>query len=507
MIDRERFGEGYCPIKVVGIEVVDSDTAREGAELGIQYQMRDILTGGVAEGAPLRARSSIVVGYPYGGGPSRERPLVYAEVHGWALCLKVEGAKVSVDHLATDDEAGGLFSRWIAYDNETGRPVLESGARDKGETSPSFSESGAKNPLGGDPDSPTQQFSAEEAGAGTIPSEQMGEWNLPHPVFTMNDMGYDQTPFRIPTLPELPEDVGEEPEWEDPDDGGEWWPGDWADERDYPQDTAPAEDYYFNEHVYPPVQELVESLVWSGIPVYLTGPAGCGKSELVRSASERLGMAFHYSNAIQQEYKLNGFIDAGGTYHETEFYRACVERGESVFMIDEADASIPEALITINAAMGNGYHEFPVGMVPVEGVHFVACGNTTGDGSDDMYTARAVLDQATMDRFAVVRMGYCREVEMALARGDRALVEFMERLRRAADQNGIRATFSYRTIQNMVALKGMDLPLTQALEAVVLKGLPPEHVRVLSRDVGRDVHPYADALFVVASRDVPKTKF
>ena len=45
------------------------------------------------------------------------------------------------------------------------------------------------------------------------------------------------------------------------------------------------------------------------------------------------------------------------------------------------DASIPEVLVLLNAAIANGYFEFPNGKVNLNHVHFVAAGNTVGSGA------------------------------------------------------------------------------------------------------------------------------
>ena len=92
-----------------------------------------------------------------------------------------------------------------------------------------------------------------------------------------------------------------------------------------------------------------------GIPVYLAGPAGSGKNYTVEQIAKELGWNFYFSNSIQQEYKLTGFIDAGGNFHETEFYKACTDENECIFFLDEMDASIPEVLVLLNAAIANGY--------------------------------------------------------------------------------------------------------------------------------------------------------
>lgn len=207
------------------------------------------------------------------------------------------------------------------------------------------------------------------------------------------------------------------------------------------------------------------------IPVYLAGPAGSGKNHTVEQIAKEKGWNFYFSNSIQQEYKLTGFIDAGGRYHETEFYKALTDEEECVFFLDEIDASIPEVLVLLNAAIANGYFEFPTGRVDFDHVHFVAAGNTVGSGADDLYTGRMVLDQATLDRFGLIRFNYDKNVELKLARGNLELVNFIRAIRDYADKNGIRATFSYRCISMMTKLEKAGMNIKKAIEISVVKGM------------------------------------
>lgn len=207
------------------------------------------------------------------------------------------------------------------------------------------------------------------------------------------------------------------------------------------------------------------------IPVYLAGPAGSGKNHTVEQIAKEKGWNFYFSNSIQQEYKLTGFIDAGGRYHETEFYKALTDEEECVFFLDEIDASIPEVLVLLNAAIANGYFEFPTGRVDFDHVHFVAAGNTVGSGADDLYTGRMVLDQATLDRFGLIRFNYDKNVELKLARGNLELVNFIRAIRDYADKNGIRATFSYRCISMMTKLEKAGMDIKKAIEISVVKGM------------------------------------
>ena len=103
----------------------------------------------------------------------------------------------------------------------------------------------------------------------------------------------------------------------------------------------------------------VLQIVNLNIPVYLTGKAGTGKNVICKQVAEALGLDFYFTNAVTQEYKLTGFIDANGVYQKTQFYEAFTRGG--VFFLDEMDASVPEVLIILNAAIANGYFDFPIG--------------------------------------------------------------------------------------------------------------------------------------------------
>lgn len=226
--------------------------------------------------------------------------------------------------------------------------------------------------------------------------------------------------------------------------------------------------------------EEIKCCLECGIPVYLAGPAGSGKNHTVEQIANELGWNFYFSNSVQQEYKLTGFIDAGGDFHETEFYKACTDENECIFFLDEMDASIPEVLVLLNAAIANGYFEFPNGRVDFDHVHFVAAGNTVGNGADDMYTGRMVLDQATLDRFAIIEFDYCLKIEMAITKNNIELVEFIHQLRKEAESKGIRATFSYRCLTMITKLERKGMNLEMAMKISIVKGLDKDTINTFN---------------------------
>lgn len=237
--------------------------------------------------------------------------------------------------------------------------------------------------------------------------------------------------------------------------------------------------------------DQIKTCMACNIPVYLAGPAGSGKNHTVEQIAAEMGWDFYFSNSVQQEYKLTGFIDAGGMYHETEFYKACTSENECVFFLDEMDASIPDVLVLLNAAIANGYFEFPNGRVQLGNVHFVATGNTVGNGADEDYTGRMVLDQATLDRFAIIEFDYDIRVELAISKGNQELVDFVRHLRTDAKAKGIRATFSLRCLTMVTKLEATGMALATILKVAVVKGLDNDTMRTLN--AGMD-NKYAKAL-------------
>lgn len=238
--------------------------------------------------------------------------------------------------------------------------------------------------------------------------------------------------------------------------------------------------------------DQIKSCLMLNIPIYLAGPAGSGKNFTVEQIAKELGWNFYFTNSVQQEFKITGFIDAGGKFHETEFYKACTDEKDCIFFLDEMDASIPEVLVLLNAAIANGYFEFPNGRVDLKHIHFVSAGNTVGTGADELYSGRMVLDQATLDRFAIIEFDYDKNIELHLTNGNYDLVNFVEGLRKFANKNGIRATFSYRCLTMVTKLEtGSGIDLKTILQIAVFKGMDIDTIRTFNIP---DTNKYTAAL-------------
>lgn len=242
--------------------------------------------------------------------------------------------------------------------------------------------------------------------------------------------------------------------------------------------------------------DAVLELVNMEIPVYLFGPAGSGKNILCKQIADELGLQFYFSNSVTQEYKITGFIDAGGTYHETEFYKAFTQGG--LFMLDELDASAPEVLICLNAALANRYFDFPTGRVEAhKDFRVIAAGNTCGRGADEVYSGRAVIDGATLDRFAYVEIQYDKRVEDSIAKGDVAITEFVRDLRHAANKNQISMVLGYRAIERLAKMSSV-FPTRKCVSMAVTKGMSKDEMMMLYDDLCVTENRFAQALLDLA---------
>lgn len=229
----------------------------------------------------------------------------------------------------------------------------------------------------------------------------------------------------------------------------------------------------------------VLSMVQADIPVMLTGQAGTGKNHLVKQVSDAMSLDFYFTNAVTQEYKLTGFIDAMGKFHETEFYKAFTKGG--IFMLDEMDASIPETLVILNAAIANRYFDFPNGRVDAHtDFRVIAAANTFGTGADSQYVGRFQLDAATLDRFSVVELEYDERVEDAMAGGNQELVTFARLLRKAFEKTGLDKVISYRGIEMVRKLEGHELPTKDVLQYTMLKGLRVDDIKQVINSITID---------------------
>lgn len=243
--------------------------------------------------------------------------------------------------------------------------------------------------------------------------------------------------------------------------------------------------------------DTVCKFVANNEPVFLTGAAGTGKNVICKQVAKALGLDFYFTNAVTQEYKLTGFTDAMGIFHESQFYKAFKNGG--LFMLDEMDASIPEVLVILNAAIANRYFDFPAPIGYVEAnpnFRVVAAGNTFGLGANYEYVGRNQLDMASLDRFALVPIDYDRNIELKVANGNDELVNFCDNFRKAAVKAGVRVVISYRGIGRLAKMEQL-LGIKEAIETCLTKSLEADDLRMINSNMEASGTKYDKALKAV----------
>lgn len=259
------------------------------------------------------------------------------------------------------------------------------------------------------------------------------------------------------------------------------------------------------EKVVHPVMARVLRYIAAGENVYLFGPAGAGKNVICEQIAETLGIPFYYDNSVLSKHDLSGYIQPhSGELLETPFYKAVT--GGGVYMLDEMDNCAAEALITLNAALANGYYTFPkVGKVKLHpDFHCVAAGNTAGLGATADFCGRNKLDESSRDRFTFVEVDYCPEIESAIAGGNGGdILEFVRGLRKASKSSGVYVTAGYRLIKRLATFADGDK--VECINDFVFRGLDIDAQTRLRAHVADDGNPYNTALRTAVAANESKS--
>ncbi|MBP0617818.1 AAA family ATPase [Jiella mangrovi] len=235
----------------------------------------------------------------------------------------------------------------------------------------------------------------------------------------------------------------------------------------------------------------------NGHNVMMVGPAGSGKTMIASHVADALQLEFYMNGAVNSEYKLLGFRDARGTYNPTPFFQAFCFGG--VYLFDEIDASAPQALIALNAAIANKMCDFPTNIAkdqrqahdeiishkPIrahENFKCLASANTYGTGGSYSYI-RNKLDAATLDRWVVIDIPYDEDLERRYA-GNNNWVEKIIRWRKSTNELQIDHVISMRaSIEGARLLRIPHFAERPELveEMVVWRGLDPKRVEMIKK--------------------------
>jgi hypothetical protein len=251
-------------------------------------------------------------------------------------------------------------------------------------------------------------------------------------------------------------------------------------------------------------RQLGQVTTWlsAGVPLWLWGSAGAGKTHLARQCAAALGLKFHAA-AIDETItvgKLTGFRNvANGDFVEGLVYRAFKDGG--LLLLDEIDTNAT-AIAALNSLLANEHYTFPNGedVARHKDFRILAGANTKGTGAVAGYTARVRLDAATLDRFAVIQLEYDAGLELELAAGlpnesvpwkpakpaDAQLcARYVHWVQKARETVGTSALISPRASYLGVRALMCGVPTHEVAEALVFKLMTPdtcERVRAAAGD-------------------------
>lgn len=226
--------------------------------------------------------------------------------------------------------------------------------------------------------------------------------------------------------------------------------------------------------------ELIQFL-GAGCHVFLTGPAGSGKSTGAEQAAKALELPFYATSVCSQTTKTDflGYMDATGSYRRTQF-RDAYENG-GVYLIDEIDAGNPNVLSVLNAALSNSNCAFPDSMVKRhDKFKCVAAGNTWGTGKTVQYVGRNAIDAATLNRFVIIHWDYDEKLEIAIS-GNPGWARYVIACRAEIKNRGIQFLITPRASINGAKAIAAKIPLATVLKSVLFQNLDPDVIRQMPK--------------------------
>jgi len=197
----------------------------------------------------------------------------------------------------------------------------------------------------------------------------------------------------------------------------------------------------------------VRKVVESGIPVFLSGPAGSGKSTMAMQIAQDLSLTFHSISCTKQMSvnALLGFISINGVYIPTQLRNAFENGG--MFLLDEADAADPNVLLCLNT-IENGFISFPDGIVQKhQNFRLILTANPSDAHST--YTGRSKLDFSTLDRYFHITLDRDPELELSLTSPE--IVEHADIARSILSSHGVTSTVTMRDAIRMHQLSQLDI--------------------------------------------------
>ncbi len=206
-------------------------------------------------------------------------------------------------------------------------------------------------------------------------------------------------------------------------------------------------------------------------PVFLTGPAGSGKTKIAEDCAKSLNKDFGMISVCAQTTKSDflGYFDAMGKYVSTIF-RQIYQNG-GLFLIDEIDAGNPNVLAVLNGAIGGSQYAFPDAVISKhEDFIIITTANTLGKGSVE-YVGRNQLDAATLDRFNFIHIDYDKNIELMLGATNKKALYTIWKIRDFVLEHQLKIIISTRSVIKILKLLEINISIKDAINSTLFKSL------------------------------------
>lgn len=226
-----------------------------------------------------------------------------------------------------------------------------------------------------------------------------------------------------------------------------------------------------------PTHEKFESLLVrmsARSHLFLTGPAGTGKSTLLKQIAKALGLQYRIMSAkpLPQDYDVFGFLNTATGKKVLGFVEHLYEHG-GVFCLDEVDTGHASLMTSMNQLLAQDEFDFPCDVNGVRKVQrhpdfmVLATGNTYGQGGSLRYVGTNKINGASLDRFTFVNIPTDEKLEKAICDGIDPLISaqvipIVRKARANCDRYGLDYMVTPRCAIEMVKYVKAGLSLRDA---------------------------------------------